>query len=70
MSRENQATSGEKQTSIRPASASLGLPPAMADLQADDYYANLGVARSASEQEIKSACVPRLSAEARNWRAD
>ncbi|TYZ61000.1 hypothetical protein PybrP1_005355 [[Pythium] brassicae (nom. inval.)] len=27
----------------------------MADLQSDDYYANLGVAREASEQEIKTA---------------
>lgn len=30
-----------------------------ADLQSDDYYENLGVARDASEQEIKTACVLR-----------
>lgn len=31
----------------------------MADLQSDDYYTNLGVAREASEQEIKTAYVSR-----------
>lgn len=29
----------------------------MSNLQSNDYYENLGIARSATEQEIKTACV-------------
>lgn len=30
---------------------------AMSNLQSNDYYENLGIAHSASQQEIKTACV-------------